>query len=441
MNKKLKWRTAGLRRGAVILGVVGLAAGAAFMTAGSALAGVGSQPGDLALSATSGALSSTPTWSTTDGCPSGFQGSAQLAEFAPGATAGATPASRISPTVASVTTAFSGTLDGNVGALLNTAGVNATTPGTSEWAVGCWTGAGGTGSVEYVQSTFVTVASGATTYTTSSTGPVVTATTTTLTASPSPATTGATVTLTASVTAADGTVQPGTVQFEVGGTDIGSPVDVNSGGTATPATTTTTFSSAGTEALTAVFTPTNSTTYSGSTGSFSLSVEQSGSLPATGSPVPISVTVPTTGTLSVSVVNTAVPLTVNSAGTVATGTLGNVTITDSRNDYPGWSVTGQQSNFTGSGSASGFSISGDQEGWVPAAVGSLVDGAVLGATVAPGTNPDGLGDTGATLISATPGNGFGTNVANAALTLDIPAGQVAGAYAGSMTVTYLSVGP
>jgi hypothetical protein len=32
-------------------------------------------------------------------------------------------------------------------------------------------------------------------------------------------------------------------------------------------------------------------------------------------------------------------------------------------------------------------------------------------------------------------------VANAALLLNIPNGQVAGSYAGSMTVTYLSTGP
>jgi hypothetical protein len=39
------------------------------LTAGSALAGVGSQPGNLTLSPSSGALSLTPTWSTSKGCP------------------------------------------------------------------------------------------------------------------------------------------------------------------------------------------------------------------------------------------------------------------------------------------------------------------------------------------------------------------------------------
>ena len=189
-----------------------------------------------------------------------------------------------------------------------------------------------------------------------------------------------------------------------------------------------------------MFTP-KANNFSGSTGTDSLSVQQAGSLTATGSPVPISVTITPTGTLSVTVVNTAVPLALNGAGTQATGTLGNVTVAHSRNTFPGWSVSGQEANFVGSGTASGFSIQGDQLGWAPAPVGTLVGAALIGPAISAGTSPGGLGDTGGVLISATPGNGFGTNVAKAALTLDIPSGQAAGSYAGSMTVTYLSVGP
>ena len=70
-----------LRRGAVVLGVVGLAAGAAVASAGSALAANGSQPGNLTLSPASGAATLTPTWSTSTACPSGFQGSAVVEEF------------------------------------------------------------------------------------------------------------------------------------------------------------------------------------------------------------------------------------------------------------------------------------------------------------------------------------------------------------------------
>jgi len=227
------------------------------------------------------------------------------------------------------------------------------------------------------------------------------------------------------------------VQFEVGGTDIGGPVAVNSGGVAATADT---FTTAGTENLSAVFTP-SGTSFSGSTGTFSLLVQQAGSLPAAGSPVTVAVTIPPSGSLAVSVTPATATLTLNSAGTQATGTLGNVTVTDSRNSFPGWSVSGQESAFTGSGSAAGASIAGDQLGWAPAAAGTLGTGVTLGPAIAPGTTPGGLGDTGGVLFSATPANGFGTNVANAALTLNIPAGQQAGSYAGSLTITYLSVGP
>jgi hypothetical protein len=168
-----RWHNATtVRNAGVVLGVIGMIAGAVLLAAGSALAGVGAEPGDLVLSASTGALSSTPTWSTTDGCPTGYQGSGEIEEF----TLTGTPVSRISPAVSvGLTAAFSGTLDGNVGALLNVAGVNATNPGTVEWAIGCWNGPGGTGTgcapVEYEQSIFVSVADDATTYTTSASAP------------------------------------------------------------------------------------------------------------------------------------------------------------------------------------------------------------------------------------------------------------------------------
>jgi hypothetical protein len=443
MNKKWKWMTAGrLRRGAVILGAAGLTVSAGLATAGSALAGVGSQPGNLSLSAATGALSSTPTWSTTDGCPTGFQGSAQLAEF----DMSGNLISRISPTVASVTTAFSGTLDGSVGALMATVngsgqgGISATNPGTEEWAVGCWSLAGATGSVEYTQSLFISIAAGATTYTTSSTGPVVTATTTTLTATPSPASSGGTVNLSASVTAADGTTPAGTVQFESGGTDIGSPVAVNTGGTAAAATTsftapTTTGSTS--VALSAVFTPT-STSYAGSTGTFSLLVQASGT--QTAGAIPVDVTVPATGQLTVTVSTTAIDLAVQgtTAPLTATGTLNTVSVSDTRNTVPGWSVSGQDTAFSGSGTAAGSTIPGDDLGWSPS--GTVSGGAILGPTVAPGASP-GLADAAQVLASAAPGSGSGTDSLSASLTLDIPTAALAGPYTSTLTITYLLTGP
>jgi phosphate ABC transporter phosphate-binding protein len=257
-------------------------------------------------------------------------------------------------------------------------------------------------------------------------------TTTTLTASPNPATPGATVTLTATESAADGTTQGGTVQFGVGGSDIGAPVSVSGAGTAT---TTTTFATAGTEALFAVFLPT-SASYAASEVTLTITVSA-----ATAGSVAVTFTVPVTGALTVTVASGTVSLA--EQGTTppatATGTLNEVTVIDTRNTYPGWSVSGQISSFTSGGSAA--TIPGDQLGWTPTAVSPLVGGATVGPTVQPGTSPNGLGDTPQVLASAPSGQGVGTNTLSASLTLAIPAATPAGAYSGLLTITYLESGP
>jgi hypothetical protein len=87
---------------------------------------------------------------------------------------------------------------------------------------------------------------------------VATSTTTTLTATPtSPQNAGTSITLNASVSPS----AAGTVQFLDGATSIGSPVTV-SGGSASTSTSTL---SVGTHSLTAVFTPSNTTLFNGST--------------------------------------------------------------------------------------------------------------------------------------------------------------------------------
>jgi hypothetical protein len=442
MNTKLKWGTAGrLRRGAVVLGALGVTAGLAVMTAGVALAGVGAQPGDLELLSsgtviTSGLLTSIPTWATTTACPSGFQGSAAITEY----TITGVEGSLISSVEASVTAPFSGTLDGSVGALLDTApvSISATSPGTSEWVVQCYTGTGATGSFENEQSIFVTVASGSSDFTLSSTPPAQTSTTTTLTVSPAnPVGSGASLTLTASVSAADGTTPAGAVQFEADGTDIGSAVAVNTGGASAPATTTTTApttTSSVSEPLTAVFTPT-STSYASSTGSYTLNVVNS-SVQTAGA-ISVGVTVPATGTLSVTVSTTAITLSVS--GTTGTGTLNTVSVSDTRNTVPGWSVSGQDTVFTGSGTAAGATIPGDDMGWAPTCA-TLATGATCGPTVAPGASP-GLADAAQVLASAAPGGGTGSSSLSATLTLDIPTSALAGPYTSTLTITYLESGP
>jgi hypothetical protein len=136
-----------------------------------------------------------------------------------------------------------------------------------------------------------------------------------------------------------------------------------------------------------------------------------------------------------------VDLAVSASGTLtATGLLTDATVTDTRNTLPGWSVLGQESVFTGSGTATGFSIPADDLGWVPIAIDPLTGGATLGPPVAPGTSPGGLGDTAAVLAEAAAGSGLGVNTLSADLTLNIPAGTRAGQYTGSFTITYLEVG-
>ena len=279
-------------------------------------------------------------------------------------------------------------------------------------------------------------------------------TTTVLTASPNPAVAGAAVTLTATVTAADGTSPAGSVQFLADGTDIGSPVAVSSGS----ASTTTTFADPGTQALLAVFSPA-SATYAASSGELSLvvttgqggggggggcdgngddDVAGGGGAGGTASSAnagtePIAVTVPCSGTFTVSIAPGTLVLT--ASGPTATGMLEDVTVSDTRNDFPGWSASGQASGFTGSGTAVGTAISGNQLGWTPAVVGSLQGGATLGAAVAPAA--PGLGGAAAELASAAAGNGAGTNVLTANLHLLIPDGQQPGPYGVSLTITYV----
>jgi hypothetical protein len=149
--------------------------------------------------------------------------------------------------------------------------------------------------------------------------------------------------------------------------------------------------------------------------------------------VPITLTVPVGGAFTVTITLGAVPLTVS--GSMAMGILPDVTVTDTRNYYPGWYVTGQEADFT---TAGGRAISGNQLGWAPAVVGSLHDGAVLGGAVAPG-HP-GLGTTPATLAAAAPGNGFGTNKLSAILTLVIPAQASGRRDLGVLTLTYVEAG-
>jgi hypothetical protein len=129
------------------------------------------------------------------------------------------------------------------------------------------------------------------------------------------------------------------------------------------------------------------------------------------------------------------------SGSTATAATTKITVSDTRTTYPGWSVTGQDTTWTGAGTASGSTIPGDQLGWTPASSGTLPHGVTLGSQVTP-ANP-GLGSTPAVLASAHSGNGngYGTTVLGANLTLIIPVAQQPGSYAANLTISAVDANP
>jgi phosphate transport system substrate-binding protein len=256
-------------------------------------------------------------------------------------------------------------------------------------------------------------------------------TVTTLTASPDPAVAGQPVTLTATVTPATGAASPaGSVQFEVGGTGIGSPVAVGASGAAAV---TTTIADAGTDQLAALFTPADATAFGASAGSLSLTVNPR---PASAG-IPLGTSVPVNGEFTLTV-DTADTVTLAVTGNSATAAATPVVVSDTRNTYPGWSVSGQAADFTGSGTATGASIPGNQLGWAPTGM-SLAASVTLGGVVAPAA--PGLGTAAAVLASAPAGSGFGTSQLGADLTLAIPPEAEVGDYTGSLSVTAVTAQP
>jgi hypothetical protein len=159
----------------VLLGVLGLTAGAGLLTATAALAITGSQPGNLIITPAQGATTVTATWSSTTPCPTGFQGSAQVFALNTDGSLG----SSVSTVVAAPAAAgFGGTFSGPMGQLISL-GTNVLPGGTSQFVVFCFAGAAGSGNKMFVQAEWVTLSANGSTYTTGSTPP----------ASPSPTST------------------------------------------------------------------------------------------------------------------------------------------------------------------------------------------------------------------------------------------------------------
>jgi hypothetical protein len=425
-----------LKQAAVLAGVTALVAAASVLGTTAAYAAVpvsdlGNGLGTLVMSPTSGPTTNLPTW-TSPACPSTANGSAKLLLVDPVQPTASTVL--LAPINDSVASSFTFTTP-SADALSNTLGLlfDNVNGDTVEVVVECYPSAGGTGTGVYENDTFLSIDATGANYTqvgNPGTG-AATNVSVALTASPSPATSGQTVSLTATVTPSAAT---GTIQFENNGTDINTPVTI-SGGTATTSTTVPGVTSPTTEALTAVYTPTGN--YAATTpGSFSLTVNP----PAANSGIiPLAVSVPQSGSFSLSVDSSTV-VTLTASGLNATGATTPITVADTRNSYPGWSVTGQDGAWTGTGTAAGGTFSGNQLGWAPTdtALGAAV---TLGSPVTAAA--PGLGTTPATLASAVAGlgNGYGTSSLGANLTLVIPGTAPAGPYTSGLTISAVTSNP
>jgi hypothetical protein len=185
-----------------------------------------------------------------------------------------------------------------------------------------------------------------------------------------------------------------------------------------------------------VFTPAQAK-YKPSTGTLALTVTQATLLSGM---IPLAINVPPAGAFTLTV-DTADVVTLAVSGSTATAATTKVIVSDTRTTYPGWSVTGQDTTWSGSGTANGSTIPADQLGWTPTGSGTLPQGVTLGPTVTPGS--PGLGSTAAVLASARSGNGngYGTTVLGANLTLLIPVAQQPGSYDASLTISAVDTNP
>jgi len=238
------------------------------------------------------------------------------------------------------------------------------------------------------------------------------------------------------------TTATGTVQFLDGTTALGSLPVVGGG---TPSSDTVTYNTSalglGTHNFTAVFTPTDPTSYVTSTSAvvpFQVTAFQGTSATET-----ITTTV-APGSLVISVPNGQVALpspVLNANGTLfqTSGALQPITVTDNRAGNPGWTVSGLVALPFSDGTTT---INAENLGWTPtAATGSPGQTIVLGPNVAPanGVAPGvstGLGlATSQTLATTAPGFGLGTAQLGANINLNVPTTTTAGTYTATLTLT------
>jgi len=435
--KGIKFKPLQAGRKALILGAATVAvAGLSLLGSTAAHAAVGTGLGQLSISPNTGPLTTgNITWSTTTACPTG-ENFAILQLVAADNTPAAPDLQTISAATQNGTAPITnaGLVAGTTMSSLESLG-GFTAGGVMELVVKCSTQAGGVGTSTFNMDTFIQFNTDGTTYTETNTVTGPASTSISVSASPNPVQVGNTVTLTATVTASAGT-PVGTVQFGVGGTtpsNIGSPVAVNGSGVAT---TTTTFTAAGSVALVASFTPTNSNAFSPSTTATPFTETVSATNPNV-VPEIITVTVPFQGSFSFGtsdgVAQPTVPLTVNlsSSPLTAAGNIDAVKVVDTRtgtasfSGFPGWSVVGQATDFSNPTSNPVGTIPATQLSWTPAAA---------NGDYVPGGAATGL-NTAKVLGSAAEGHGQGTSILGAGLSLTIPATAPAGAYTSTLTLT------
>ncbi|MFG2043445.1 substrate-binding domain-containing protein [Dactylosporangium sp. NPDC048998] len=125
---------------------------------------------------------------------------------------------------------------------------------------------------------------------------------------------------------------------------------------------------------------------------------------------------------------------------VFTGDLTGIAVSDTRPGQPGWTLTGQATDFV----AGSTTISGEHFGWTPAliAAGSDAEGTpVAGPVVAPRMQvpaSGGLAGPGGTLASSPAGSGLGTQRVGAGMLLWIPDTAPTGTYTSTLTLTLIS---
>jgi Bacterial Ig-like domain (group 3) len=445
-------RLSQLKRTAALAGVGALVvAGAALGSATHAYAldtVLGNAPGALTLVDTTtgnqgtaivnASTSDVLSYKTTEACPAAEAGSATLFAVSPTDPTGQNQA-QLAPAFGSVAAAWSQNLSAAANTVTKIASAFATGAmnGTvTEFVVQCVSADQSTSA--YVMDEFVSVSADGSTFSVSNTAPAVAATpTVTLTASPNDYA-GQPVTITATVAATSNGTPQGTVEFTQGSTSLdgGVPVGLTNG----VASVQTTFQATGQYPVTATYTSSNTGSWnSGEVGTITVTVTM-----APTNAIPLTVTVPTTGTLVLTVGTTAVAFgtpTVTSTGLATTGTIpnGQVQVTDTRNNYPGWAVTGQDSAWTSSG---GGTFPGSQLGWAPTS-GTTAQAVAFGPTVSAGTTP---GLSAASVLASAPhglgnyatsgvGNGYGVTNLGANLSLLIPLTAPPGAYASTLTFT------